>query len=199
MGGLSPGVSLGEAYSQSSPAVPQVRVSEATPASSPSSSGPSLLPPGSRTPSSGSAASERPSVGSDARPAPRPVRTLPARTSAYRSRRVELSPDTVADSPATSPPSTDAAPVVHSAPAARSTTQRAVVVKPAKACLRCKNDRKGCSYPAGADTVTSDCARCIQAKAKCVWPIDLGPVVAGGSFSLFFPSPSVLLNFALAF
>lgn len=174
---LNPGVTLAESMSDVASEVPQVRASglDSSPSISvPSpSTGPSplmVLPPSSCTPSSGAGPSPRAVPDSDTNPATRRSRTTHSLRQAtllrethrcYRSPKVSSSvEDNTTHSGAA--PSSTVAPAV--APV------RSSAFRPPQSCTRCKQKRKGCRYPEGANHATSPCALCINNKATCTWP-----------------------------
>jgi hypothetical protein len=147
---------------------------EALSVSVPSSSAPSpslsvpvsLALPSSRTTSSGSAVSVPPSPMPSAEPAPRPVVPLPK--AVYRTRQSSGA------AALSSPPATVSAPAIAAATPApprqsrsriKAVSFRSAPMKP-KACLRCAQQKRGCSFASGGPRPCVQCGNRFKCKPQ---------------------------------
>jgi hypothetical protein len=197
VGGLAPGVTLGDKYPGVLAAGRVARSPAPSSQSSPASLAPPTLspveaPPMSSEPSTGSSSAGPPGVVPDDGPTARPTRPLPrasyrqvVRTSSFEDAPPppaaipQIVVSRVASRAAAVEPSAPApiVAVVPTGPAAatRSSTKRAAVepsppVPPVKwrRCVRCAENKKGCSPSEKADPPYSACTLCVVGGNPCV-------------------------------
>ena len=174
---LPPGVSLGSQYPGDFARLPQVYISVADTASSPSTTSPITLPSPvtlpltSRTPSSGSASAPLLETASGVAPERRSRRDLPARTGAsYRSQRVASSPEDIEEVSPVSAPRTSQK---RSAPEESS---EILECKPNRPCQPCALQKRKCTILSGTNP-KDPCVPCMWTKKSCDWLCSAKPPV----------------------